>query len=98
MAQFFGTLTKENMVQGNVWKSMSRKFEKESYACMKTVESDEMLFILLNLPLPQHGGKSLGELAVEENRMHFLNNDRMSARSMYTYSPDLKLQSLSPVQ
>ena len=70
---------------------MSRKFEKESYACMKTVESDEMLFILLNLPLPQHGGKSLGELAVEENRMYFLNNDRMSARSMYTNSLDVKI-------
>lgn len=78
MAEFFAKLSEENVVQRNTLKRISMEFEQESYERVKTVESDDMLFVMLNLPLTQHDGKSLCELAIDEKRMRFLNNDRMS--------------------
>ena len=53
MAEFFDDLAKENEIQKELWADISTEFEKKAYGFIGVVESDHLLFVLLNIPLPQ---------------------------------------------
>eukprot|EP01083_Nonionella_stella_P141583 436629_1 len=50
-----------------------------AYNEVAQVESDDLLFVLLNVPLVQHDGESLFSLALKQKRIDFLNNDRINS-------------------
>ena len=47
--------------------------------------SNHLLFLILNIPLMQHSWKSLFALALEQKRIHFLNNDRVAGVINHLY-------------
>eukprot|EP01083_Nonionella_stella_P292528 994856_1 len=73
---FFDDLSEIDMVQEDIWKQFSQEFEVMAFNEMSRIESNHLLFVILNIPLTQHDGKSLLELALDEKRISFLNNDR----------------------
>eukprot|EP01083_Nonionella_stella_P219994 787527_1 len=79
VAEFFETLAELDVVQEEEWKAVSRKYEVMAYNEVNRVESDHVLFVLLNIPLMQHSGESLFSLALKEKRIYFLNNDRINS-------------------
>lgn len=79
MAEFFDDCADENAIREEEWAEISTEFEKEAYQHISEVECDHLLFLVLNLPLTQHGGNSLCQLALDEHRTEFLNNDRISS-------------------
>ena len=85
VAEFFDDLAAENEIREEIWDKISTHFEKKAYDFIGSVENDHLLFVLLNIPLVQHGGKSLCELALDERRTEFLNNDRVNSLTWHLY-------------
>eukprot|EP01083_Nonionella_stella_P275531 935802_1 len=79
VAEFFEDLAELDVVQEDEWKAVSRKYEVMAYNEVIRVESDHLLFVLLNIPLMQRQGESLFSLALKEKRIYFLNNDRINS-------------------
>ena len=73
------------MVQEEVWKSLSQKYEIMAFQQMSKIESDHLLYVILNIPLTQHDQKSLFSLALEQKRVYFLNNDRINDVINHSY-------------
>ena len=74
VAEYLDDLAKVNKIREDKWKGASTEFEKLAYESIASVESDHLLFVLLNIPLIQHDGQSLCEIALEQNRTEFLNS------------------------
>eukprot|EP01083_Nonionella_stella_P048647 129924_1 len=100
IAEFFDGLAKTDLVQANCWRAFSKEFEDMAFDDISEIESDHLMFILLNTPLPNHEGRCLIQLAQEGARVSFLNTERISGVINHMYrrghlKPD---QSLQPTQ
>lgn len=67
-----------DLVQKKAWRELSTKFEADAFDKISKIDSDHLLMLLLTIPLIQHRGKSLLQVAVEQKRIEFLNNDRVN--------------------
>ena len=85
VADFFDDLAGKDEVQEEVWKQLSTQYEKEAFDEVSSVESNHLLFLLLNIPLEQHNGRSLCRLAIEQNRTEFLKNERINSLTTHLY-------------
>ena len=72
-------------MQEDAWRELSSKYEVMAFDKIASVESDHLLFLLLTIPLVQHSGKSLLQLALEQKRIEFLHNDRVNSLIGYLY-------------
>ena len=68
-------MSKKDVVQSTIWKGYSEDFEKKAFDEMNFLQSDDLLFVLLNIPLPQIENDSLLQLAIKQHSVTFLNND-----------------------
>eukprot|EP01084_Bolivina_argentea_P057969 105871_1 len=68
IAEVFEQFSEQDLVQEKIWRCYSEQFEKLAYEQMSLIESNHLLFIILNIPLTQHDGKSLFQLALEQKR------------------------------
>ena len=64
---------------------MSRRYEVLAFDEISKIESNQLLYVLLNIPLTQHDGKSLFSLALKQKRVEFLNNDRINSLIVNMY-------------
>ena len=67
-----------DLVQEKAWRDLSTKFEADAFDKISRVDGNHLLMLLLTIPLFQHQGKSLLQVAVEQKRMEFLNNARVN--------------------
>ena len=65
---------------------MSKEFEAMAFQEVQAIQSDHMMFLLLNLPLPNHEGRCLIQIAQESSRVTFLNNERVGDVINHMYS------------
>ena len=68
-------MSKTDVVQAEIWKAYSEEFELKAFQEMTFMQNDELLFLLLTIPLPQIEHKSLLQLAIKQRSHKFLNND-----------------------
>lgn len=87
MAEFFEQLAEEDALQDEQYRKISKKYESDAYDRISSVESNNLLFVLLNLPLdhPQSEGRSLFHCALKQRRITFLANCRISKVITYQY-------------
>eukprot|EP01083_Nonionella_stella_P113359 334168_1 len=100
ISQFFDTLADTDIVQANSWRRFSKEFEMMAVDDISEIESDDLMFILLNTPLLNRAGRCLIQLAQEGARVSFLNAKRISGVINHMYNrghlkPD---QSLQPME
>ena len=76
-AELFDKLAKTDLVQQEIWKEYSQEFESMAFEQVGEIKSDHMMFVILLLPLPNHEGRCLIQLAQEGSRVRFLNNERV---------------------
>ena len=88
IAEFFDDLAENDMIRQELYEAFSKEFEIMAYNEINKTESDHLLFILLNIPLNAHNGKSLVQLALEQRRVNFLNNDRVANVIHHMYRED----------
>eukprot|EP01084_Bolivina_argentea_P022070 40994_1 len=82
---FFDDLADMDCIKEAIWTQYSEKYEIMAYDEMSRVVSCHLLFVLLNIPLTQHDGKSLLKLALQQNRIVFLNNDGITQCVNHSY-------------
>ena len=73
------------MVQEEIWREYSTKYDVMAYDEVSQVESNHLLFVLLTIPLMQHDGDSLFVFALEQKRIEFLNNNRINSSIQHLY-------------
>ena len=78
IAAFFEKLADIDLVQQETWRKFSKAFESLAFEEVSKIRSDHMMFVLLNVALSNHEGKCLIQLAQEDRRVTFLNNERVS--------------------
>eukprot|EP01083_Nonionella_stella_P210878 763015_1 len=86
IAEFFGDLAERDLVGADIWKEYSKEFENMAYKNIAEMEDDHMLFVLVTIPLPFHHGKCLIQLAQEQGRASFLNQQRIAAVVDHIYA------------
>eukprot|EP01084_Bolivina_argentea_P057953 105838_1 len=79
IAGFFDDLAEEDLIQEDAWKGYGDYFEKMAFTEINKIESNHLLYTLLNIPLLSNEKKSLVELALDGKRIEFLNNDRINS-------------------
>eukprot|EP01084_Bolivina_argentea_P010607 19763_1 len=76
IAEFFYCLSKVDVVQADIWKKYSKEFEAMAFENITDIESDHMMYIALNAPLPTEG-ECLIQLAQTTSSVSFLKNRRI---------------------
>ena len=87
-------ISKKDLVQADVWKDYSEQFEKKAFEEMSGLQSDNLLFVLLNIPLKQIENKSMLQLAIKQKSVQFLRNDGIRRVVNHSYQQRV----LSPQQ
>ena len=106
IAEFFDDLAYQDVVQEEVWREYSTNFENIAYDNVNSIESNHLLFILLNVPLSVHDQhSSLVRKALSDTRIEFLNNDRINGILHHLYrqgplkpSDDIKVQNRTSLE
>eukprot|EP01084_Bolivina_argentea_P286623 491712_1 len=91
ISEFFEELRFDDVAREDTWGKYSHEFAKIAFEEVNRIQTDHFLFILLNIPLPTHNGKCILQLAIEQKRVNFLNNKRITnvINHMYTTNGDL---------
>ena len=78
MAEFFEQLASEDLLQEDVWNEYRSQFENGAHHTVNDIESDHLLYIMLSVPLSDTKEPiSIIQLALEQQRLSFLNNERI---------------------
>lgn len=73
IAEFFDDLASKDIVQEDTWRKYGNHWENLAYDEVNKVESNDLLFILLNVPLSAHDQhSSLVHKALNDMRVEFL--------------------------
>ena len=81
LADYMQNNAKADLARYDQWMKYSKYFEQSAGATINTIESNHLLAVLLDIPLTYSGGSkvSLLQVALEQNRAEFLNNERINA-------------------
>ena len=78
MSKYFDNVARNDDFQRAVWREKSDQFEQMAIDIINDIESDHLLHILLTIPLYDTSeSMSILSLALETNRIRFLNSDRI---------------------
>ena len=71
----------EDLARFEAWSKYSKSYEARAGDQINEIESDHLLSVLLDIPLSDIGKQKvpLLEIALEQNRTTFLNNERINA-------------------
>ena len=81
LAEYMENNSKADLARYEQWIKYSKSYEQSAGATINTIESNHLLAVLLDIPLTYSGGSkvSLLQVALEQNRAEFLNNERINA-------------------
>eukprot|EP01084_Bolivina_argentea_P276300 471443_1 len=85
IAGFFSLLSNKDIVEATTWTEHSKYFEKMASENITQIKSHHMMYVLLNIPLPNHQSRCLMQLAQEGSRVEFLNTERISSIINHMY-------------
>ena len=85
VAELFDKLKEDDLIQEETWNEYGNEFEALAYEYINKIESNRLLFVLLNIPLLSNNRDSLVELALDGKRIEFLNNDRINSVIQHLY-------------
>eukprot|EP01083_Nonionella_stella_P040725 110414_1 len=81
LAEYMENNGKTDLARYQQWMRYSKKYEQSAGQTINTIESNHLLAVLLDIPLTYSGDSkvSLLQVALEQNRAEFLNNERINA-------------------
>ena len=93
MAEFFDDLSSSNLVTSHEWKEYKVQYARIAQDIVNGIESDVLLFLLLTIPMFDTSYKTnIIELALNQQRVTFLTNERINQITTYIYNNELGFQ------
>ena len=81
LAEYMENNANQDLARFDKWKEFSIEYEAEAGETINEIESDHLLSVLMDIPLSGSGSVKvpLLQVALEQNRAKFLNNERINA-------------------
>ena len=100
LADYMENNAEQDLARFDLWMEYSKYYESEAGKTINDIESDHLLSVLMDIPLSESGKEKvpLLQVALEQNRAQFLNNERINAVLKHVWQTPSGLDPTNAIQ